>query len=87
MGVIMTDIDSLLSEREKTHGGFAEHAATTQELKKVVHKFSNKFTAGQQESLDMICHKIGRICAGDPNTKDHWDDIAGYAQLISKSLK
>ena len=36
-----------------------------------------------KEALDMIAHKIGRICAGNPNFKDHWADIAGYAQLVA----
>jgi hypothetical protein len=37
-----------------------------------------------REALDMIAHKIGRILAGNPMYKDHWDDIAGYATLVSK---
>lgn len=39
------------------------------------------------ESLDMILHKIGRIIAGDPTHADHWDDIAGYAKLVSIYLE
>ncbi|WP_257617167.1 hypothetical protein [Campylobacter pinnipediorum] len=35
----------------------------------------------------MIAHKIARILAGNPNYKDHWDDIAGYATLVSKELE
>jgi hypothetical protein len=38
--------------------------------------------ADQQEALDMICHKIGRIINGDANYDDSWRDIAGYAQLV-----
>jgi hypothetical protein len=34
----------------------------------------------------MICHKIGRILNGNPNNKDSWWDIAGYATLIVKQL-
>ena len=34
----------------------------------------------------MIAHKIGRILAGNPDFKDHWDDIAGYAVLISQRV-
>ena len=41
----------------------------------------------QAESLDMIAHKIGRILAGDPFVKDHWADIAGYAELVARELK
>jgi hypothetical protein len=46
----------------------------------------NRRTA-QQEALDMIQHKIGRILNGDPDYVDNWDDIAGYSQLISKILR
>jgi hypothetical protein len=34
----------------------------------------------------MICYKMGRILSGDSNNLDHWDDIAGYATLVSKIL-
>ena len=40
----------------------------------------------QKEALEMIQHKIGRILAGNPDHKDHWDDIAGYAKLVSDRL-
>jgi len=40
----------------------------------------------QQEALDMICHKIGRILNGDPDYADNWHDIAGYAQLVADRL-
>jgi len=40
----------------------------------------------QQEALDMICHKIGRIVNGDPDYDDSWRDIAGYAQLVCDRL-
>ena len=42
-----------------------------------------KLEQTQRESLDMIAHKIGRILAGDPDFRDHWDDIAGYAKLVA----
>jgi hypothetical protein len=41
----------------------------------------------QVEALEMIAHKIGRILSGDPNHQDHWDDIAGYAKLVSERLQ
>ena len=41
----------------------------------------------QQEALDMICHKIGRIINGDPDYADSWVDIAGYAQLVANRLQ
>jgi len=32
-------------------------------------------------ALEMISLKLARIICGDPNFADHWDDIAGYAEL------
>jgi hypothetical protein len=86
-------LDNLLAEREKTHGDFRDHAYLSQLLKynmresnmSVVDGWA-KLSACQKESLDMIAHKIARIISGNPHFKDHWDDIAGYATLISKQL-
>jgi len=47
----------------------------------------SSFTAVMQEGLHMIFHKLGRIAAGSRVFQDHWDDIAGYATLVSRSLK
>lgn len=85
----MTDIRAILDERQKTHGDFRVHARVTQTLKNVmrVEDGHDRLTQTQIESLDMIAHKIGRILAGNPNHKDHWDDIAGYAQLIANEIE
>jgi len=40
----------------------------------------------QDEALDMIAHKIGRIVNGDPDYEDSWRDIAGYATLVADRL-
>lgn len=77
---------ALITERGKTHGDFSDHAAATQRLKAVMRDYANwhELTDVQKESLEMIAHKIGRILAGDPNFPDHWDDIVGYAKLVSQ---
>lgn len=82
-------IEEILNEREETHGKFEDHAAITDAIKFDMQQSSNWSTLGsmKREALDMIAHKIGRILAGNPNVKDHWDDIAGYATLISRELK
>lgn len=80
------NIDALLDEREKTHGDYAVHAQITQKLKNVIACHEASLNNMQKEALDMIAHKIGRILAGNPNFKDHWDDIAGYARLVSQRL-
>lgn len=79
--------DPLLVEREKTHGSYLEHATMTQDLKKTMKEGKNwkNLSSRHKESLEMIQHKIGRILGGNPEFKDHWDDIAGYAKLASEA--
>lgn len=84
------EITAVLEERGKRYGSFIGHAMVTQDLKKVVAehlKMRNKeLSADQQEALDMIFHKIGRIVNGDPDYDDSWIDIAGYSKLVADRL-
>ena len=85
----MTDYDNdTLNERETTHGDYATTARVAQALKTIIddHLEMSHFTPAQKESIDLICTKIARLVSGNPNTKDTWDDIAGYANLISEKL-
>jgi Domain of unknown function (DUF6378) len=90
MNEAVTDITTILAERRSQHGDFSVHAVLTQRLKAVawsdVGGYSS-LTDVQREAVDMILHKIGRILAGNPNHRDHWDDIAGYAKLVSDRIK
>ena len=82
-------IEQTLAERQKTHGDFLTHAMIAQSIKCQMFNadgYSN-LTANQREALDMIAHKIARILNGNPNTHDHWHDIAGYAILVAKELE
>jgi len=69
-------------------GGYADTAATAQDLKDVMFRGPNwqlgRLSAAQKESLHMIANKIARIVNGDPNHADSWHDIAGYATLAEK---
>jgi len=84
-------VTDTLVERGSRYGDFAGHAEVTQELKGLVRyhlKARAKVLApDQQEALDMIIHKIGRIINGDPDYADSWHDIAGYASLVDKRLQ
>lgn len=85
--------EELLKERAKTHGSFKHHATITQSLKANLQDSCRgqlhygTLCPEHREALEMIVHKIGRIIAGNPNVKDHWDDIAGYARLGSDACK
>ena len=80
----------ILIERGKRYGTFVGHAKVTQNLKIVISnellERDKELDADMQESLDMICHKIGRIINGDEHYEDSWADIAGYAQLVADRL-
>lgn len=76
----------LLAERDATHGSFIVNGRVSQSLKEV---FRNEpgweeLDIIHREAIDHICGKFGRIMAGQPTYDDHWDDIAGYAQLPKK---
>jgi hypothetical protein len=93
---MLDTISAMLVERNVTHGDYCDHAGITQAIKAVLYNsvsrrypdrpLMHKLSDMQRESLDMIAHKIGRILAGDPNHKDHWDDIAGYSKLIADAI-
>jgi hypothetical protein len=74
--------------RAKTHGDFASVARCAQSMRNFARDNMDKghLSYQQQEALDMIFLKLARIMRGDPNEKDHWDDIAGYAYLGSQRL-
>lgn len=85
----MTDVQSILKERSKTHGNWRDQAACAQAIKANIRGNWDAETTSlsMREALDMIAHKISRICLGDPSHIDHWDDIAGYATLIANELR
>lgn len=91
------DITSTLEERGSRYGIFVEHASITQDIKRAMrgelgHGAAHgskwdSLTDDKKEALEMIAHKIGRILNGDPDYKDSWVDIEGYAHLVSQTLK
>ena len=89
-----TNVADTLAERGARYGKFDGHAAITQTLKHnmrglgIVGATTNwaRLSNSQQEALEMIAHKIGRILNGDPNYADSWHDIAGYAKLVEDEI-
>jgi hypothetical protein len=80
--------EELLIERGKTHGEYTDHARCTQNIMRAIQSEMNweRLSDIQKESLHMFAHKIGRIATGNPDIHDHWDDIAGYAKLVSDRI-
>ena len=79
---------SLIAERGKTHGDFGANAETAQSIKNAIRSAPNwnALSGSQQEALDLIATKIGRIMSGNPNERDHWADLSGYAELVRSKL-
>lgn len=74
----------LLNERAKTHGDFTSGAETFYHLMKPIidsQLFERNKVAAY--AMTMIQAKVTRICNGDENFSDHWDDIISYAQLAT----
>ena len=86
----MSEIADTLKQRGDRYGSYRCVARTSQELKDVIRRSynvrNNSLEWYQQESLDLICNKLARILNGDPNYRDSWVDIAGYAQLVVDEL-
>ena len=86
---MMTDeIGDLLCERAATHGDYADNAHIMQALKRLFREQAGwlKLSDVQRESLDMIALKIGRILTGNPNERDAWRDLCGYAKLAADRI-
>ena len=83
--------EKILEERGKTHGDFRHNAEVSQLIKGIIkerlHMHDLYIPPFMNEAIDMISHKLSRIAVGDPFESDHWQDIAGYAELVVRGLK
>lgn len=85
----MYNIEDVLKTRQETHGSFMTTSFLAQDLKRLIHSqfLWCNLSFDKREALDMIATKIARIINGDQDFKDHWEDIEGYANLISRKLE
>lgn len=76
-------VDATLTQRKSQHGDFTDFAAQDRKFKELLRDSLNwnQLSDVQRTALDMITHKITRVLVGNPNHKDHWHDIGGYARL------
>ena len=81
----MTTTEKLLNERRETHGDYTEVARVAQAFRNIMRDTQGWACMNdtQREALDSMASKFGRLGSGDPNFRDHWDDVAGYATLAS----
>lgn len=84
------DINSTLEQRGDRYGCFEGISELSQKLLATCLGHSSALDKNlsdvHREALTMICHKMARICNGDPNYDDSWRDIAGYATLVVTHL-
>lgn len=80
------NIRDVLNERGERYGTFVDNASTSQHIKSIIslsiRNNKSPFNHEHIEALEMIAHKMSRIVNGDPNYRDNWVDIIGYAQLV-----
>lgn len=81
--------ETLLNEREKTHGDFRENALRAQMFKSLFRAAPNWMNMRpiQKEALDNIATKLARLLCGNHNDPEHVRDISGYCQLVLRSLE
>lgn len=82
-------IKDTLSSRGKRYGDFTDNADISQSFKEFLRLQPgyNKLDKVKREALEMIAQKIARILNGDPEYRDNWHDIAGYAMLAEERCK
>lgn len=76
----------LLEERQHTHGSFEDNAIISQSFKRMFRAGPrwNKLSDIERESMDMIALKFSRILSGKSMSKQHWEDVVGYAKLVEE---
>lgn len=81
-------IETVLANREQSHGLYRDQATFAQSLKRFVRSSKNweRLDPCQAQSIEACCDKISRILIGNYNEPDHWQDISGYASLVVREL-
>lgn len=79
----------LIDSRQGTHGEFMENSRATWEIMRVLQAERNwaVLPDNMKHAMYMIAHKMARIVAGNPEERDHWMDIAGYATLVEQRIE
>lgn len=75
--------DTLLAQRQTTHGDFSDNARNGQALRDFFRSSPRweQMHPVHREALDMMACKLSRILSGQASFDDHWKDISGYATL------
>lgn len=76
----------LLNQRQVTHGSFEDNAIISQSIKRLFRAGPgwNKLSDVECEAMDMIALKFSRVLSGRSMSKQHWEDVVGYAKLVEE---
>lgn len=76
-------VEATLADRGASYGEFRDGAAIAMDLFGLVQATPafDRLSPDKQYAMFMFCAKMARLLNGDPNHRDSWIDIAGYAQL------
>lgn len=88
-----SNVRSVLNERGQTYGAFKDNAKIAQQLKTIWWESpgckrleESPAKDSVNEGMEMILHKIARMCNGDATFIDSIKDIIGYGTLITDVL-
>jgi hypothetical protein len=78
-------VTGLIQERGQTHGAFENNARVAQFLRAYWRQQPAwaEMPEIQREALDQMAGKFSRIFSGQSTFRDHFLDVAGYAQLAA----
>lgn len=79
----MPTVEETLAERGARYGDFTDHAHVSQRLQDDMRaaKGWQFLSDDKRQALTVIADKIARILTGDPEYRDNWHDLQGYAKL------
>lgn len=84
----MSELASTLAQRGTTYGDFRHNAIIADGLMKIMQGEMcptnwQELDSVKRQALSVIAQKISRILSptGNPDYKDNWHDIQGYAKL------
>lgn len=82
-------ITNTVKARGHVYGDFSDNAVVAQAMKDAVRRGIgyNRLRPVHREAIDVIISKISRIVTGDPEYKDNWHDIQGYAKITEDRCK
>lgn len=82
----MSNLEKLLGDRAKTHGPYCDVAVTTMRTSRLFNSCSVEQDSVVSFTIFNICHKLARVAHGNQYARDHWQDIAGYAQRMVETI-